>query len=195
MIAKLRDQGALLIGDFNKDRMVRTNWYSPSDEILALYDAEIDSPPMGRNRKMQGTKPSEDGTKSENVNKDKEESIEDIPPLPPRGEDQRAGRKRDKSVPAWKPERFDAFWAYYRTRVRGEDRQGAARAWDKLKPDDDLIAAMGRALQAQLQSEDWRRGVGIPYAKTWLNNRRWLDKPKVPPEPAQAEEEERFGWW
>jgi len=42
---------------------------------------------------------------------------------------------------------------------------------------------MGRALQLQLQSEEWQRGVGVPYAKTWLNNRRWTDAPKVPPEP------------
>ncbi len=120
--------------------------------------------------------------------------LENIPPLPPKGEGQRAGRKRDKSVPAWKPERFEAFWDYYRTHARGEDRQGAAKAWDKLKPDDDLIAAMGRALQAQLQSEEWRRGVGIPYAKTWLNNRRWEDAPKAPPGPDPEEEGECFGW-
>jgi len=186
MIAKLRDQGALLVGDFNEDRMVRTNWYSPSDEILALYETEIDGPPMGRNRKMQRTKSSQGGTKSENANKEEEESIEDIPPLPPKGEGQRVGRKRDKSVPAWKPERFEAFWDYYRTHARGEDRQGAAKAWDKLKPDDELIAAMGRALQAQIQSEEWQRGVGIPYAKTWLNNRRWTDAPKAPPEPPDS---------
>lgn len=85
LIAKLRDSGALLVGDFNEDRMNRTNWYSPSDEILALYEAEKDCAPMGRNRKMQGTKPSGGGTKSENVNKEEGESKGDIPPYPPQG--------------------------------------------------------------------------------------------------------------
>lgn len=115
-----------------------------------------------------------------------------IPPLPPKGDGAGSGRKKDKSIPDWKPERFEAFWAFYRTHARGEDRQGAVKAWDKLRPDDDLIAAMGKALQAQIQSEEWRRGIGIPYAKTWLNNARWKDAPKAKgPEP---EEGERFGW-
>lgn len=47
---------------------------------------------------------------------------EHIPPLPPTG-GKRGGRKKDKSVPSWKPERFEAFWEYYRTHARGEDRQ------------------------------------------------------------------------
>ena len=105
-----------------------------------------------------------------------------IPPLPPKGE-RRANRKKDKTVPSWNPERFEAFWEYYRTHARGEDRQGAVKAWDKLQPDDELIAVMGRALQAQVQSESWREGVGIPYAKTWLNNARWRDTPKPPRDP------------
>ena len=95
-------------------------------------------------------------------------------PLPPPGEG-RGGRKRDKSVPSWKPERFEAFWEYYRTHARGEDRQGAVQEWDKLQPDDALIAVMGRALQAQVASKSWREGIGIPYAKRWLSNQRWKD--------------------
>lgn len=80
MIAKLREGGALLVGDFNEDRMIRTNWYAPGDEILALYEVV----PIGRNRKMQGTKSSKDGTKSENANKVEEESKGNIPPIVPR---------------------------------------------------------------------------------------------------------------
>ncbi len=34
---------------------------------------------------------------------------------------------------------------------------------------------MGRALERQIESEDWKRGIGIPYASTWLNNARWED--------------------
>lgn len=119
-----------------------------------------------------------------------------IPPLPPTGGCARAGRKRDKSVPSWKPERFEAFWTYYRTHARGEDRQGAVKAWDKLQPDDGLVHTMARALQAQVRSEEWRRGIGIPHAKTWLNNARWKDTPKPPsgPDSPAEEESEHFGW-
>ncbi len=124
----------------------------------------------------------------------RKDKLENIPPIPPKG-GRREGRKKDKSVPAWNPERFEAFWEYYRTHARGEDRQGAVRAWDKLQPDDALIATMGKALQAQVRSESWREGVGIPYAATWLNNARWTDTPKAPHGPEPPEEEgERFGW-
>lgn len=78
----------------------------------------------------------------------------------------------------WKPERFEAFWALY---PRREDRVGAVREWDRLKPDGALLAVMGRALRAQMAGELWRRGIGIPYACRWLKNRRWED---APPEPA-----------
>ena len=90
-------------------------------------------------------------------------------PLPPKGE-------RSVSMPKWKPEAFERWWTYYRKHGRGENRAGAVKAWDRLKPDDDLIRTMGQALMAQVKGEQWRRGVGVPYASTWLNNRRWEDK-------------------
>lgn len=89
-------------------------------------------------------------------------------------------RKSPKSAPDWKPERFAGFWDYY---PRGEDKQAAIRAWDKLQPSDELIDEMAVALMRQVASESWQDGVGIPYASTWLNNQRWTDVPKEPPRP------------
>lgn len=37
IISRCREKGALLAGDYNQDRRDRTAWYSPSDELLALY--------------------------------------------------------------------------------------------------------------------------------------------------------------
>jgi DNA-binding MltR family transcriptional regulator len=37
VIASCKEQGALLIGEYNKDRRDRTAWYSPSDEVLSFY--------------------------------------------------------------------------------------------------------------------------------------------------------------
>lgn len=94
-------------------------------------------------------------------------------------------KKRDpKPAPDWKPERFAGFWDYY---PRGESKQAAIRAWDRLRPSDELIDEMARALARQMETEAWREGIGIPYASTWLNNQRWTDAPKaqVPP-PAAA---------
>lgn len=116
------------------------------------------------------------------------------PPISPQGDGARSRRKREpKEAPDWKPERFEAFWAYYRTHVRPEDRQAAIRAWDRLQPDDALIARIGRALQIQTQSQDWLNGVGKPYASTYLNNARWKDV-EVPPAGTQPAPERRYGW-
>lgn len=63
---------------------------------------------------------------------------------------------------------------------------GAVRAWDRLKPDDALIDTIGRALQTLKASEAWREGYGIPYASTFLNQRRWEDAGAKRP-PAQRD--------
>lgn len=96
-----------------------------------------------------------------------------IPPKAPQGGQR--GKREPKETTDWKPERFEAFWKFYRKNVRGEDRQSAIRAWDKLRPDDALIARIGRALGKQVASESWQAGYGKPYASTYLNRRRWED--------------------
>ena len=109
------------------------------------------------------------GFRPEQIKKD----LNNPPYSPPKGDDAEEPRKRrSKTTPEWKPERFEGFWAYY---PRGENRMGAVRAWDKLKPDDELIETIGRALQVLKATPAWRDGVGIPYASTFLNGRRWED--------------------
>ena len=78
-------------------------------------------------------------------------------------------RRATKSAPDYRPDTFSRFWAAY---PRGEDKQGAIAAWDELKPDDATLQAMSRALVRQKASEEWRRGIGIPYAVRWLRRRR-----------------------
>lgn len=103
------------------------------------------------------------------------------PLTPQRG--RRAPKKEGGKEPTWKPERFAAFWRYY---PRGEKPSAAAAAWDKLRPDDALIDDIARALKRQMASEEWQRGVGIPYASTYLNQRRWEDERHEPAEqPAE----------
>lgn len=117
----------------------------------------------------------------------KEEQTNDriYPPIiPPQGEARRPRRREAKETADWKPERFEAFWTFYRTRCRGEARQAAIRAWDNLRPSDELIETMANALVRQLESAEWQRGIGIPYASTWINGRRWEDTPKAPGGPA-----------
>ncbi len=60
-------------------------------------------------------------------------------------------------------------------------RKAAARAWDKLRPDDNAISRMGFVLTRQIKTDLWSRGVGIPYASTWLNNFTEYDLPDDAP--------------
>ena len=73
---------------------------------------------------------------------------------------------------AWEPEIFERFWLAY---PRHEDKAGARREWDKLKADRELMMVMSAALDRAKASDEWQRGVGIPYACRWLRNRRWED--------------------
>lgn len=91
----------------------------------------------------------------------------------------------------WKQERFEGFWNFYPVH---KSKQAAQRAWNRLKPSDELIALMGKALARQKQSEEWtREDARIPYAATWLNQRRWEDEdlpPLMPMRPAPPLREE-----
>jgi len=106
-------------------------------------------------------------------------------------------QKTGFSIPDWKPERFIAFWNFYRTNVRGDARGAAVRAWDKLKPDDELIDAIGRALRVQLASDLWQAGYGLPYASTYLNQRRWedVDTDTQVERPPDKQRGEAIGEW
>lgn len=117
-------------------------------------------------------------------------------------------RVRDKSgkgpreAPEWKPERFAAFWNFYRKipgeggRSRNENKQAAIRAWDRLQLSDVVIDVMAKALTRQIRTPEWQRGVGIPMAATYLNNARWQDAADLPDEPESAAPEGRrdIGW-
>ena len=108
-----------------------------------------------------------------------------IPPIVPHegdGEPPKRKRRATKSAPDYRPDTFARFWAAY---PRGEDKQGAIAAWDELKPDDATLQVMSRALVRQKASEEWQRGIGIPYAVRWLRRRRWEDEIKAPAPPPE----------
>ena len=118
------------------------------------------------------------------------------PPKSPQG-----GNARASATPKWRADRFEAFWEYYRTTFcaadhrRAGNRTPAAKAWDKLKPDDETIGAIGKALVATMQTELWGRGIGIAYASTYLNGRYWEGVDLAPPAEQEApREQEAWGW-
>lgn len=115
------------------------------------------------------------GPPDKNVTQNKKENKkENSPPAAPQGA---------ASVPKWKPERFAGLWDYY---PRHTSKQAAAKAWDKLKPSDELCATIGKALRRQKAWDEWQRGIGIPHLATYLNQRRWEDELADPAAGAEA---------
>ena len=107
-----------------------------------------------------------------------------IPPYnPPTGgprERKKRAKRGARDAPDWKPERFQGFWEFYPAEGR-RDKQGAMDEWDKLKPSDELIKEIGKALRVLKESDEWKRGIGIPYAVRFLRRRRWEDASNVKP--------------
>ncbi len=72
-------------------------------------------------------------------------------------------------------ENFEKFWAAYPKKTA---KQAALKAWNKLKPNEELVKTILAALDVQKKSEQWTKDKGqfIPYPATWLNGRRWEDE-------------------
>lgn len=87
---------------------------------------------------------------------------------------------------------FAAFWAAYPKKAGKAD---ALKAWNKLAPDVVLQEQMGKALEVQKQSQQWRKDGGqfIPMPATWLNGRRWEDE--APQTQSQESQFDRMMAW
>lgn len=70
---------------------------------------------------------------------------------------------------------FDAFWQAY---PRKDSKGQALKTWEKLKPNEQLLAAILAGIGRAVTSEKWRKNGGefIPHASTWLNAEGWLDQ-------------------
>jgi len=73
---------------------------------------------------------------------------------------------------------FEKFWEAY---PRKEAKLAARKAFEKLKPDEALLAEMIPWLEKACQSEQWQDKSKIPHPATWLNQKRWEGDP--PPMP------------
>lgn len=87
--------------------------------------------------------------------------------------------KEPKNARALEGERleksFNQFWAAYPKKTA---KAQALKAWEKLKPDEELTAKILTSLEQQKYSVQWTKDSGqyIPYAATWLNGKRWEDE-------------------
>lgn len=84
-------------------------------------------------------------------------------------------REERETTAAPADDSFSRFWSAYPKKVA---KAAARKAWDKLKPDEDLTATILSAIEAQKAGEQWRKNGGqfIPNPATWLNGERWNDE-------------------
>lgn len=70
---------------------------------------------------------------------------------------------------------FDQFWEQY-PKKRSKGR--AERAWNKITPDENLLAEILDGLERAKKSHEWTKEGGqyIPYPSTWLNAKGWEDE-------------------
>lgn len=194
IVRKAEQAGLIVTGNYNAKPMDRTMWYSPSDEVLTLYGLEKITFAIWEKSQM-------DLGKNENAFVGNHTAIPSIyqedtnnPPNPPEGDGAQPAEKPKgkrhraaKVVPEWQPERFEKFWQAY---PRDEDRAKAVEQWDALRQDKALMSRHGgdeekllreiaQGLKRHLACEDWKSGVGIPYAFRWLRDRRWTEKSKT----------------
>ena len=134
------------------------------------------------------------GTENPPQSNNKQVIPETDPPKAPQGAEEAS--VEDLPGAKWKPERFEAFWKFYPLH---KSKQGAIRAWDKLKPSDELLAVIGKALKRQI-AEEKRRAAREHrpyewklYASTFLNNARWTDEPAQILEPDPVSEQGTSG--
>lgn len=140
------------------------------DRDIASYNAKISNGNMGGRPAMNKPKETENNltiTKAEPneteiaKTKTKIKTKKKEPPIPPKG--------------------FDEFWSVYPKKV---DKQHALKAYEKILPDDALLARMISSVKVWKNSEQWTKDNGqfIPNPATWLNGHRWEDEtPNIVP--------------
>lgn len=104
------------------------------------------------------------------VTPEKESNIENrTPQSPQEGEVCARG-----FVPDHMPDAFASIWSQYPQNRRGRI-QSAIRAWNDLRPDSSTVTAIHEALACQVSSDEWSRGIGIPWLTSYLKCAYWED--------------------
>lgn len=86
-----------------------------------------------------------------------------------------------------KTEKDDAFSIFWKAYPRKDSKVPAQKAFAKLAPSAELLEQILDALDRFKRCDQWTREDGkfIPFASTWLNQRRWEDEstPAMRPQP------------
>lgn len=124
--------------------------------------------------------PIDKNVQENNINNINNTSINNIPPIIPH---RRCIVDKKGNI------QFDYFWKLYPRK----EKKAKAKSWfEKSKISDELFELIISKLELFKKTESWNKDDGkyIPYAITWLNQKRWEDEIKL--EESKAEENERI---
>lgn len=97
-----------------------------------------------------------------------------------KGTEKKTARKA--ASPDWKTAKtpleigFCKFWDIY-PGVRRRAKPACWRKWQTIKPDDEMVEQILRALRACSETREWKKDGGqyVPAPLVWLNQGRWED--------------------
>ena len=88
-------------------------------------------------------------------------------------------KERDKEK---ETELFERFWSSYPRKV---NKKEALKAWNSLKPSEELVSEIIEGVNAWKQSKQWSKDGGqyIPHPATFLRGKRWAERDMVESDP------------
>jgi hypothetical protein len=84
---------------------------------------------------------------------------------------------------------FDEFWSLYPRKIA---KATARKAWAKLSPEQQLMAAKAIDTHCQYWSAKETELEFIPHPATWLNQERWEDELVIEPKKQKESKEWMF---
>lgn len=145
---------------------------------------KAESGKLGGRKKQSESNPEANGSKTEAKRKQNEASEQQEQSVSKKENKKEKERENKIEIEkkSYDADGFAAFWAAYPKKA---GKAAALKAWNKLAPDVVLQEQMGKALEVQKQSQQWRKDGGqfIPMPATWLNGRRWEDEVQTQTQP------------
>lgn len=155
---------------------------------------KAESGKLGGRKKQSESNPEANGSKTEAKRKQNEASEQQEQSVSKKENKKEKERENKIEIEkkSYDADGFAAFWAAYPKKA---GKAAALKAWNKLAPDVVLQEQMGKALEVQKQSQQWRKDGGqyIPMPATWLNGRRWEDE--APQAQSQESQFDRMMAW
>ena len=155
----LKDEGLILVGNFDEDKFSRTNYYTLSDKGVDIL--QNCTTRLGQNDPIGEVNLSLSILNKNTNNSDKNITDKNIPPIISPRENL-----------------FDMFWAAYPQCFRKTNRKGCKAKFIKIKNLEDIFPDIMTSLEMQKRSKQWTddNGQYIPAPLTWINQERWTVK-------------------